>query len=188
MALINCPRCGKQISDKANKCPHCGFLSTLSSGQDERKNPQTSISFHDAKSDRNKWLKHPFILYCIIPSIIIVVGYLAYSSFKEPCSKMVARSQPDYTLSAIELNSQYYDNQFAAKQKYEGKILRVQGKIAMFQSYFTEVDLSTGLLSYLTCYCAKDQANVLSKLSIGQEITVKGIFSDTGSLDCCVIE
>ena len=106
MALINCPRCGKQISDKANKCPHCGFLSTLSSGQNERKNPQTSLSFHDAKSDRNKWLKHPFILYCIIPSIIIVVGYLAYSSFKEPCSKMVARSQPDYTISAIELNSQ----------------------------------------------------------------------------------
>ena len=188
MALIICPRCGKQISERASKCPHCGYMSSLSSGQNEGKATQTSISFHDAKSDRNKWLKHPFILYCIIPSIIIVVGYLAYSSFKEPCSKMVARSQPDYTLSATDLTSEYDHNQFAAKKKYVGKILRVQGTIAMFQAYYNEVDLSSGFLSYLTCYCGKGQATVLSKLSIGQEITVKGVYSDTGSLDCCVIE
>lgn len=26
MALINCPKCGKPISDKAVKCPHCGIM------------------------------------------------------------------------------------------------------------------------------------------------------------------
>lgn len=26
MALINCSRCGKQISDKSNRCIHCGFI------------------------------------------------------------------------------------------------------------------------------------------------------------------
>lgn len=26
MALIECPECGNQISDKAAKCPHCGFV------------------------------------------------------------------------------------------------------------------------------------------------------------------
>ena len=25
MALINCPECNKQISDKANSCPNCGY-------------------------------------------------------------------------------------------------------------------------------------------------------------------
>lgn len=25
MGLINCKECGKEISDKAEKCPHCGF-------------------------------------------------------------------------------------------------------------------------------------------------------------------
>lgn len=24
MAMINCPECGKDISDKASSCPHCG--------------------------------------------------------------------------------------------------------------------------------------------------------------------
>ena len=27
MALIKCPECGNSISDKANKCPHCGLPS-----------------------------------------------------------------------------------------------------------------------------------------------------------------
>ena len=25
MALMNCPECGKEISDQVNNCPHCGF-------------------------------------------------------------------------------------------------------------------------------------------------------------------
>jgi len=25
MALIKCPECGNSISDKAEKCPHCGL-------------------------------------------------------------------------------------------------------------------------------------------------------------------
>ena len=28
MALFNCPECGKQISDKAEKCPYCGLPSS----------------------------------------------------------------------------------------------------------------------------------------------------------------
>ncbi len=26
MALINCPECGKEVSDKAESCPNCGFI------------------------------------------------------------------------------------------------------------------------------------------------------------------
>ena len=25
MALINCPECNKEVSDKAEICPHCGY-------------------------------------------------------------------------------------------------------------------------------------------------------------------
>ena len=25
MALIVCPECGKQVSDQAESCPHCGY-------------------------------------------------------------------------------------------------------------------------------------------------------------------
>lgn len=32
MALINCPECGKQVSNKAEKCPHCGTTIVEKSG------------------------------------------------------------------------------------------------------------------------------------------------------------
>lgn len=38
MPLINCPECGKQVSDKAPTCPNCAF-------------PLNSISSNEATSD-----------------------------------------------------------------------------------------------------------------------------------------
>ena len=29
MALIKCPECGKQMSDMAGSCPHCGYTKML---------------------------------------------------------------------------------------------------------------------------------------------------------------
>ena len=29
MSLILCPECGTKISDRATKCPHCGFQSAV---------------------------------------------------------------------------------------------------------------------------------------------------------------
>ena len=47
MALINCPECGKEISDMAPACPHCGYSS----------NPATAQkSFSEAsKKNIKKW-------------------------------------------------------------------------------------------------------------------------------------
>ncbi len=35
MALVNCPECGKEISDSAKSCPHCGY--PLSEDNTEKK-------------------------------------------------------------------------------------------------------------------------------------------------------
>ena len=37
MALINCPECGKQISDKAPACPNCGYPLELHIQQEQKK-------------------------------------------------------------------------------------------------------------------------------------------------------
>lgn len=40
MAIINCPDCGKKVSDKAASCEHCGFM----------------LSAHDAESLQRKMM------------------------------------------------------------------------------------------------------------------------------------
>lgn len=36
MALINCPSCGKKMSNKAANCPHCGFSASASPEDQDR--------------------------------------------------------------------------------------------------------------------------------------------------------
>lgn len=44
MALIQCPECGSQVSDKALSCPRRGY--PMSSAEKPRKSPKTSAKRH----------------------------------------------------------------------------------------------------------------------------------------------
>ena len=44
MALINCPECGQRISDKAEKCPHCGLPSSYFGVQKSDKKEEIDYS------------------------------------------------------------------------------------------------------------------------------------------------
>ena len=73
MALINCPECQKEISDKVKACPHCGYpFSNESSGENTQKVEVTDININSQK------LK-PVIKGTIIIGIIIVIGILIFN-------------------------------------------------------------------------------------------------------------
>lgn len=63
MALINCPECGKEISDSTKICPHCGY---------KLKN----------KSDSKKWII-PVIIISIVVIIALIVTAVALTGKKE---------------------------------------------------------------------------------------------------------
>ena len=65
MAIINCKECGKEISDKARKCPHCG-------------NPQkTAIkSILDVISNNKRKFK-----FLIIGIILFLIVFLLFRTF-----------------------------------------------------------------------------------------------------------
>lgn len=44
MALIKCPECGNSISDKAEKCPHCGLPAKFF--QVEEKQPEVGVDYN----------------------------------------------------------------------------------------------------------------------------------------------
>lgn len=53
MALINCPECNKQISDKANSCPHCGYPINNFSSKTNDDNYDVLMTFVDTRKQRN---------------------------------------------------------------------------------------------------------------------------------------
>lgn len=70
MALINCPECQKEISDKVKTCPHCGFPII-----DEIVEPQKVeiASVHLKKMDKKKKKKIVVILASVLLMIAILV-------------------------------------------------------------------------------------------------------------------
>ena len=46
MALFKCPECGREISDKASACPHCGC-------------PVTTVLYQDMNTITDKSLTNP---------------------------------------------------------------------------------------------------------------------------------
>lgn len=47
MALIKCPECGKEVSDKAPNCPHCGMPMLLESAWESTKTIPSSLQNDD---------------------------------------------------------------------------------------------------------------------------------------------
>ena len=70
MALINCPECGKEISDKSTACVHCGCpISTVVNAQYNQQ--QNTIDYGNKEPRKNR--KKHVILFTIITFIIIVL-------------------------------------------------------------------------------------------------------------------
>ncbi len=67
MALIKCPECGKEISDTAKQCPHCGF--TLKTNIDTAK---------QAASVAGNAVRNGFLKYgeAVIPIILLLAGMI----------------------------------------------------------------------------------------------------------------
>lgn len=78
MALINCPECNKELSDKVKSCPHCGY--PFENEKDNNENQQTSMVETEIekleKPKKPKKIKMVIILTILL--IIILAGSILY--------------------------------------------------------------------------------------------------------------
>lgn len=72
MALINCPECGKEISDQASVCPNCG-VKIASSGIEIKSTPKKNFN-------------GKLIIVAVI--LIAIVGVIAWNSYYQKYSKV----------------------------------------------------------------------------------------------------
>lgn len=103
MALITCPECNREISDKARKCPGCGIPLTAIIAPLKETEPQQVIStkpiqekppqkrcincgvelnkvadYCDGCNDLSKPTKLDKAMFIIVPTVIILFVYLVF--------------------------------------------------------------------------------------------------------------
>ena len=73
MALIKCPECGKEISDRASTCPNCGcpVKADVSNVDNSAKN--TNNTDANQISETNKKNKIPMIIGAFIAVVVLVI-------------------------------------------------------------------------------------------------------------------
>lgn len=100
MALIKCPECGKQISDKAEMCPHCGYpIDSIKDGikqSDQINDSASEININDTPSSKyKKKIGKKGILVICSCIIIIAIGIGVYM-FATADSRNYATAQKLY--------------------------------------------------------------------------------------------
>ncbi|MHA1280773.1 MAG: zinc-ribbon domain-containing protein [Candidatus Helarchaeota archaeon] len=76
MALIECPECGREISDKVKACPHCGYPLDVDLPTDNVNQPQ-QVEITGIRIKKGNFTKTIIIIVSII-----VVALLAYFGIK----------------------------------------------------------------------------------------------------------
>lgn len=84
MALINCPDCSKEISDKAKSCPHCGYPLPVNEGMLIRQTETKDIQPKTAEDIEHEKKVITRCVYGVILFIgLIIVGYIWHSMAEE---------------------------------------------------------------------------------------------------------
>lgn len=73
MALINCPECEKEISDKAVNCPHCGFPVTTNNQLEGQNDIDVQMSENNTLTRRKPSNKVLVIIVVVICAIVIAI-------------------------------------------------------------------------------------------------------------------
>ena len=121
------------------------------------------------------------VLAPLLAIMLILGACTSPTTAPTPTLVPVPTPPPAYTLSAAQLYSEYEANEVAADQKYEGKILRVQGTVAEIGKdvfFDTPPYVTLGVVGgfdwYLGVVCFFNEENEVAQLSKGDTITVQG--------------
>lgn len=112
--------------------------------------------------------------------LIIGVGGIAFGAYmyNKP-HKNIARTQPDYTLTATEIYREFDEKEPLANERYLNKVIAVQGelsKIEINEKGDPVLVLETGsALGGVRCTMETGQAQQIATLQEGGEVQVKGI-------------
>lgn len=129
MALINCPRCGNHISDKATKCPKCGVEITKTSFPEksflhDKKGQQTENISSNRETNHNRWkiIVFPIIVICIAAGVI----FYLYEDNKNTETKVVVEHDIEAEKTTIAEQVKIADQEILIEKERQDSLIAVQ--------------------------------------------------------------
>lgn len=204
MAMIKCPECGKEISDKAAACPNCGapiVRQAKAPGIEMQSAPNLSERYRG--KDKKKKKKGGKLKWIII-AIVVIFVIAAISGGSDNDSKTASNTtkndvQPvteepaaesetpiEYiSVTADELSETLTNNAMKAQNDYENQYLEITGKLGNIDSdgKYISIDTDGFSLTNIQCYIkTEEQKQIIMEMSRGDSITVKGYCKDIGEI------
>lgn len=113
---------------------------------------------------------------------VLVFSFLAIASTEseDVIEGEISDIEPEVTVAATVLCSEYQENEIAADLKYNGKVLLVTGTIEdigkdlLDSIYVSLTDGEEFSLTGVQCFFSDSQASVAANLKKGQKISIKG--------------
>lgn len=98
MALINCPECGKQISDKATKCIHCGYPVNPA-------NLQNRVEPIESTVKRKSYFKYiiAFVAFLVVLILVLSIGEDPGKNDSEYAGKLIGNWVLKYKITLSEM-------------------------------------------------------------------------------------
>lgn len=163
MAMVKCPECGAEVSNKAKKCPQCG-------------------------SPLKKSKKKLIVILAVLAVILIIA--IANSGGSESgsganSSEQAAAPVEYLDCKAGDLLQEYKDNSARAKQNYEDKYLNVEGVVERIGDNATYFTINSGKnfeATSVKCTVRKEELKKqLVDINKGERVTVKGKCTDVSA-------
>ena len=166
--MTTCAHCGASIAAKAKTCPNCG-----------------------GKNKKPIYKRPWFIIIIVIIVICIVMGM---GGSDDPASNSSTdngqqqEQQITYTkYDAGQMVKDLENNAMKAEKKYNDQYIKVTGKLTTIDSDGSYIDIEpTGdnfSMYSITCYLQnEEQENVVTELSTGDTVTIKGQVTEVGEV------
>lgn len=187
--LIICSECGKEYSDQAKSCPHCGAITSknryISNNRGGSYNRNTDYS----NQDNN-------IVVKLFLAILIIAGF-CFFSWKIGAFDVIKNivgsgiPSPDGTYKAVTVDKLYDDldnNAVLAEDEYVGKYFAVTGQLGIIETNYIGILKVNNDYSLDTVYCYftnDEQKNVIKTMNKGDIITVKGKITEIKKIFTC---
>lgn len=101
MALIQCPECGKDVSDKVKACPHCGYPMEAASQQPNTPQPVEVTAINLSPKDLGKTKKIVIGVVAVLCVVLAIVIGLFVNK---------ANAEKQAALDALNARNAYIDN------------------------------------------------------------------------------